>query len=229
MYKNSDSYKVKKMEMILLLLEQRGHEYVSGEYETKSCLLTFLCPKHGIVTTTFDNYRRSKTGCKGCGKDNIGDAHRDKVVPLESRQKLSETIKRSRVLKPRTPNEWRSTVDYREWRRKVRTQWEHRCVITGKKETLDSHHLFTRSVWANGAFDPKNGILLCSSIHWTFHKVFGSKRNTLDQFLEYLDMLINSQVSLGCGKGLETRSYDPERIMRTQERLVQLKTELVMI
>jgi len=229
MYKNSDDYKLEKMGKTLRLIESRGHEFVSGEYETKSCTLVVMCPNHGLIETTFDNYKRSKTGCKECGKSSIGDAHRGKVVSLESRKKLSETIKKNRVLKPRTPNEWRSTVEYREWRKGVRSSWNHKCAITGKRGTLDSHHLFTGSVWTDWAFDTRNGILLCRSAHWTFHKHFGSKKNTLDQFLEYLDMLISSQVSLECGKGSETRSYDPERIMKTQERLAQLKNELVMI
>jgi hypothetical protein len=229
MYKNSDKYKSEKMEKTLRLIESRGHEFISGDYETKHCSLTVLCPTHGIICTNFDNYRRSKTGCKGCGKSAIGNAHRGKIVSLESRIKLSESIKKSRILKPRTPSEWRSTVEYKEWRKGVRSFWNHECAITGKRGTLDSHHLFTGSVWTEHAFDVKNGILLCRSAHWTFHKLFGSKKNTLEQFLEYIDMLISSQVSLECGKGSETRSYDPERIMKTQERLAQLKNELVMI
>jgi hypothetical protein len=229
MYKNSDKYKIKKMEETLRLIKSRGHEFISGDYKTKYCALTVLCPNHGTIHTNFDNYRRSKTGCKECGKSAIGDAHRGKIVSLESRIKLSESKKRSSILKPRTLNKWRSMVEYREWRKEVRSSWNHECAITGKKGILDSHHLFTGSVWTKYAFDPKNGILLSRSAHWTFHKHFGSKRNTLDQFLEYIDMLISSQVSLECGKGSETRSYDPERIMKTQERLAQLKNELVVI
>jgi hypothetical protein len=39
-------------------------------------------------------------------------------------------------------------------------------------------------------------------------------------------MLINNQVQLESWKGLETRTYDPERVMESQERLAQLQYKL---
>jgi hypothetical protein len=227
-YQNSDQVRLKKMQFFLNLIESRGHKYLSGDYQTKNSHLSIHCPKHGPFETNFDNYRRSKVGCKYCGRNLVSKA-------LTGRQYSEDTISlmslaaRNRPRKIREDSEWRSTQEYRDWRKAVRESWGHSCAITGTKGTLDSHHIFTGSVWKEWKYSPENGILLSRAAHWTFHKYFGSKRNDLEQLITFTDMLISSQAQLENWEGSETRSYDSDRIMRTQERLAQLRPKLVMI
>ena len=226
MYTNSKDYKIYKFKKILNLIKERNHEFVSGNYENKLSECKVYCPIHNILhTTNFDNYRRSKTGLPCCGKDS-------KSKLLTGRVYSSETIEKMRLgamnkpRKARTNREWRLTQEFRDWRIDVRREWDYVCAITGKKGDLDCHHLYNGSLYENHRFDSNNGILIDTYYHKIFHDNYGYFDNTLEMFLEFIGKLINNQVQLESWKGLETRTYDPERVMKSHERLAQLQYKL---
>ena len=71
-----------------------------------------------------------------------------------------------------------------------------------------------------------------------FHNVYGYQNNTIHQFIEFLaslllketleqtSMPISSQANPEGLEGSETRAYDPDRVMKLQERLERLVTKL---
>jgi hypothetical protein len=223
---NSREYKIQKHKKMLLLIKERNHEFVSGNYETKSSELQVYCPIHNILhKTTFDNYRRSKTGSPCCGIDRKSKLLTGRVYSQETIIKMRLGA-RNRPRKQRTDGEWRKTQEFRDWRINVRKEWDYVCAITGKKGDLNTHHLYNGTLYKDHRFNPDNGILIDSYYHKLFHDIYGYKKNTLEMFLDFISKLINNQVQLESWKGLETRTYNPERVMKSQERLAQLQLKL---
>ena len=69
-YKNSEKFKKKENENIRQLISSRNHLYLSGKYVTKKSALLILCKTHKEqFTTTFTNYKRSRTGLPCCGNE----------------------------------------------------------------------------------------------------------------------------------------------------------------
>lgn len=226
MYTNSQDFKNKKLIIFLELIESRNHEFVSGNYENKLSQLEVYCPLHNILhKTNFDNYRRSKTGLPCCGKDSQSKLLTGRVYSPETIKKMRFGA-RNKPRKSRTNREWRKTQEFRDWRIDVRKDWDYLCAITGKKGDLDTHHLYNGTLYENHRFNLNNGILIDTYYHKLFHDTYGYNDNTLEMFLEFISKLINNQVQLESWKGLETRTYDPERVMESQERLAQLQYKL---
>jgi hypothetical protein len=226
MYTNSQDFKNKKLKSFLELIFSRNHEFVSGNYENKLSQLQVFCPIHNILhTTNFDNYRRSKTGLPCCGKDSKSKLLIGRVYTPETISKMRLGA-RNRPRKERTNREWRKTQEFRDWRINVRKDWDYVCAITGLKGDLDTHHLYNGTLYEEHRFNPDNGILIDTYYHKLFHDTYGYFDNTLEMFLDFISKLINNQVQLESWKGLETRTYDPERVMKSHERLAQLQLKL---
>lgn len=69
---NQKTYKEKSFDRFLDLVQEREHKLVSGKYENIHSEICIYCPKHkSYSTTTFFNYKRSKTGLRCCGYNRI--------------------------------------------------------------------------------------------------------------------------------------------------------------
>lgn len=73
-----------------------------------------------------------------------------------------------------------------EWRKMVYERDNYTCVITGIiGQKLNAHHL-NGWHWCNdGRFDINNGVTLSKTIHKEFHKIYGIRNNTREQFEEF--------------------------------------------
>lgn len=72
---NQKTYKEKTFESFQNLVNERNHEYVSGTYENIHSEVCIYCSKHDCFhSTTFHNYKRSKTGLPCCGRKRQIDA-----------------------------------------------------------------------------------------------------------------------------------------------------------
>lgn len=61
--------KVIILDKFIELCENRDHKYIVGIYQNSSSFCTIWCNKHQCAhTTTFTNYKRSKTGMPCCGR-----------------------------------------------------------------------------------------------------------------------------------------------------------------
>lgn len=74
----------------------------------------------------------------------------------------------------------------RKWRNNVFQKDNYKCVICNKGGCLQAHHLNGFHWFKEGRFEIDNGITLCKEHHKNFHKQYGYKNNTKEQFKEYM-------------------------------------------
>ena len=71
---------------------------------------------------------------------------------------------------------------------------DYTCQITGKRGgKLEVHHLNCFSDFKEERTDMNNGITLSKEIHKLFHKIYGNKHNTKEQFEEFKHRYINKE------------------------------------
>lgn len=227
-YRKSDAKIQNEMQKILKLTEERGHVFLEGTPLNRESVFVFYCnPCKKEVETTFYNYKRSKTGCPTCGYCKVSEKLIGRVVSEETLTKML-TANQKRPYRGGKPRDWRETPNYYCWRDKVYKLWRNRCAITGEpmaqKLTHEAHHLEGAATHPALTYHPLNGILIKKELHIQFHKKFGYSKTTLEQFQEFImllikETLISSQASPGGEEGSETKAYDPDRIMKLHERL----------
>lgn len=84
----------------------------------------------------------------------------------------------------------RAWVDYREWKSEVLKKDNHTCQVCGiSKSRLQAHHLDSWHANPGKRFDIGNGVSLCKKCHVNFHKAYGARNNTKEQFAEFRDPL----------------------------------------
>jgi len=84
----------------------------------------------------------------------------------------------------------RSTKLYREWKDSVHKKYHNKCFICGSQIDIRAHHLEGMSINSSLAFSVNNGITLCDNHHnpsekGSFHNLYGTYKNTKEQFIEY--------------------------------------------
>lgn len=232
-YRNSKTFKQSQMDNALQIIEERGHIYISGDYETKESILNVVCLEHQkLHSTTFTNYTRSKTGLPCCGKAQVSKK-------LTGRGFSADTIKKMMVANNQRPyrggkpRRWREQQSYRNWRKAVLQLYNNECAVTGlkpdQKNKVVIHHIHGAHDNPDLIYVAENGIPILDEIHKDFHKKYGYFGCTLEDFQEYLINLleqqatqskpISSQANPEGLEGSETRVYDPARVMKLHERL----------
>jgi len=80
----------------------------------------------------------------------------------------------------------RSTEEYFEWRRSVYIRDKYTCRVCLKYSgKLNAHHLDGYEWCIEKRTDIDNGITLCEECHNDFHLIYGKKKNTKYQFIEF--------------------------------------------
>ena len=76
--------------------------------------------------------------------------------------------------------------EYENWRTSVFEKYNYTCQLSGQKGgQLEVHHLSNYSTDIEHRLDINNGIVLAKHIHKLFHKLYGVKNNTKEQFEEF--------------------------------------------
>jgi hypothetical protein len=87
-----------------------------------------------------------------------------------------------------------------EWSKKVKEKDGFSCQICKKIGIrLHSHHMNSYDIFKDDRFLVENGVTLCEDHHNLFHKIFGSGKNTIIQYSQFLEIvkLIHKNVKKG--------------------------------
>lgn len=86
----------------------------------------------------------------------------------------------------------RNLEGYSEWRLQVYERDNYTCQCCGdsKGHNLNAHHLNGYNWDKKHRTDINNGVTLCEKCHKKFHKIYGNKNNTKEQFINFIENTI---------------------------------------
>lgn len=112
----------------------------------------------------------------------------------------------------------RKSKEYYEWRNKVLEKDNYTCQCCGNenKRKLRVHHIENFNQHINRRFDIHNGVTLCENCHsikkyGSFHNVYGSTNNNLNQLNEYIKRFKNGEFD---NLRKQNKKYTPSKIKK---------------
>lgn len=158
-----------------LLSEIHGHIIIKDiTFETNQIMMLCYCINHEeYFTKAWSKLKNAK--CKGCEKC-ISESKRgeNNAMWKEDREEFDRI--RNRVFDDNSQSIWRAEI-------LKRCNW--RCELSNKRGKLNAHHLNGYHWDVENRFNTNNGVCLLVSIHKLFHKLYGNKHNTKEQFEEF--------------------------------------------
>lgn len=99
-----------------------------------------------------------------------------------------------KVNKPRDKRIRRREIEgYDEWRSKIFKRDNWTCQITGiKGGKIVAHHLYNYKDYPESRTDVNNGVTSDKSLHELFHKIYGKRYNTPEQWYQFRQSILNS-------------------------------------
>jgi len=83
----------------------------------------------------------------------------------------------------------RNNNKYAKFRKDCFERDGYSCCLTGKTGgKLVVHHIYSFSYYPNLRYLTDNGITMTEKIHNEFHKIYGKRRNNLDQLLSFMEV-----------------------------------------
>lgn len=161
----------------------------NANIELKTCVyksynkdkLCFVCHCGNEFYTTWGDLKtRKQFNCRQCGtKRRSGKNHYfyNPNLTSEERKRLRATTFNTKI---------------RDFRNAVFERDSYTCQICNNKSSkknkviLNAHHLNGFHWFVEGRYDFNNGVTLCKLCHKDFHKHYGSRNNTREQFEEYM-------------------------------------------
>lgn len=185
---------------------EKGHPWYGSE-ESMAKIIAFNKTRIGIPRTEEEKRKisegnkgkkRSETTRKNISLATTGRKQSPETIKkrFESRKgyrhspetilkmKLTKELKRNG--EPRKYDYNRKCPEYLTWRDSVfrRDNWLcQKCFVKGGK--LEAHHIENFSSKEDLRFNVDNGITFCKHHHREFHKMYGIKKNNLDQVNEF--------------------------------------------
>lgn len=164
----------KTIEEIKLELIQNGTNLIllSKDYKNNKHPLLFSCKTCGNVFEKRYDDVKGGHGCSFCGvKKRSGKNHHNYNPNITEEERLERRDQNR--LKP--------------IRNEVFKRDGYRCKVCNKKGgVLNAHHLDGYSWAIKKRFDSSNLVTLCEGHHKEFHKIYGNRNNTKEQFEEYM-------------------------------------------
>lgn len=164
-----------QLDFIKSEFEKANYELVTEAYKNNRQKLGYICPNHRDLGVQYIEYDRFSMGqrCRYCYLDsNIGENHHSWKFDKTQEERETE----------------RKYLDYIVWRKNIFIHDNYTCQICKQYGCqLCAHHLNGYHWCHEGRTDINNGITLCDKCHSVFHKIFGKKNNTKEQFEEFTE------------------------------------------
>jgi hypothetical protein len=156
--------------------QDKGFELLSENYINNQQKLDYICLKHlfEIQQTTFADILTGKYICKHCHSEGMSGQNN----PSWNENLTDE----ERIF-------GRKLEDYKKWRFEVYKKDCYTCQCCKKVGgKLNAHHLCNYADYPALRTDVNNGITLCKKCHIEFHKVYGKRNTTKEQFEEFVKL-----------------------------------------
>lgn len=159
----------------LLVLENIGRS------KCRSQKLKCKCDCGKIVTVLSSSLKTNRTKSCGCFVKELMSSRKGIFSPTYNHNLSDEE---------RFANQENRRIieGYAQWRKEVKKKANFLCKCCGKNPSgkLVSHHLDGFHWKKESRLDINNGVCLCRKCHTSFHKKFGYKNNTKEQFEQFL-------------------------------------------
>lgn len=152
---------------------------------SRSCK-KYICRCNCVDKTIVSVYLHGlKSGeVKGCGclnRENLSKRSKLQTGKNHPRWNSELTIEERLNTKRREDN-----PEYYEWRKLVFERDNYTCQVSGEVGgKLCVHHIYN---WADNKelrYTPTNGVTISEKLHKLFHKIYGKRNTTLEQFIEF--------------------------------------------
>jgi len=147
-----------------------GITILGDSYEDAHTKIPFVCERGHYGEKSWHSIRKG-FGCRQCSFENkVGKGNPN------YNHNLSDELR----------GKQRNFTEYYEWRRGVlkRDGYTCRCCGVGGGK-LEVHHILNYAEHPLLQIDVSNGATMCAKDHKAFHKIYGRKNNTREQFEEY--------------------------------------------
>lgn len=167
---------LKPFEEIKSIVEAKGLVLLSDESEYKgansSLRVIGLCGHETTVHVRTVQRGEYKGLCRACNIESISGEN--------NYNWKGGTYDRER-------EKWNATYTAKKWRKDVLKRDNHTCRCCGQKQgKLNVHHLNGYGWCVEQRADVDNGATLCEDCHKLFHKIYGNKHNTAEQYYDFL-------------------------------------------
>ena len=154
-------------------IEECGCKLLSTKYVNARTKLKIQCACGEVFEVCFNHFKNDgQQQCAECGiKKRTGENH-PKYNPNLTEEEREEL---------------RSYPQYRQFVKQVYENDNYTCRCCGdNKNGIESHHLNGYKWDKTNKVNPINGITLCEECHKEFHKLYGRRNNTIEQFREFI-------------------------------------------
>lgn len=153
------------------------------ERKTEGVVWKCQCDCGNICYVSLGNLTQGKTKSCGCLNNELRKERMEEYLETHKGE-FSPNYKQDLTDEERELK--RNTEEYVEWRNKIKEQANYTCDCCGKHGgNLHSHHLYSYSIYKDLRTDIHNGVCLCEHCHKEFHKLYGNRHNTKEQYKEF--------------------------------------------
>jgi hypothetical protein len=168
----------------LLVIEEYGRD----KYKSVLWLCQCICAELTVVKTS--DLNTGKVRSCGCLQKEIAAKN---LSELAKRQVGAKNPVWNSNLSEEERSIGRNYSGYHLWRKSVYERDNYTCQVCGdnKGGNLNAHHLDGYEWCVEKRTLTTNGITLCDRCHKYFHKLFGNKGNTKEQYIKFLEEIMN--------------------------------------
>lgn len=151
---------------------------LSKEYKGNDKKMLFKCPKHESFEMRFGDFQQGRR-CPFCKNEKTSKRMTLNNPMLGVKGRLHPNF--NPELNEEDRAHLRENQEYKTFKNKVRKRDNYKCVCCSNR-ALIVHHLNGYHWFEEGRTKVENAVTLCDNCHKSFHKEYGQKNNTKEQF-----------------------------------------------